>query len=67
MSFFVRKKSSYERVSKSELFESPEQNPLDLWIWMNREIYKRNVDTRDELLAGILDAVARIKKREDQI
>jgi hypothetical protein len=31
------------------------------------EVYKTKVDTRDELLAGILDAAARIKKREDQL
>jgi hypothetical protein len=30
------------------------------------EIYKRRVDTQDELLARILDAAAGIKKREDQ-
>ena len=31
------------------------------------EVYKRKVDTRDELLARILDAAACIKKREDQL
>jgi len=31
---------------------------------MNREIYRRNVDTRDELLARVLDAAARIMNRE---
>jgi hypothetical protein len=34
---------------------------------MKSEICKREVDTRDELLARILDAAARIKKREDQL
>jgi hypothetical protein len=34
---------------------------------MKNEVYKREVDTRDELLARILDAAARIKKREDQL
>ena len=34
---------------------------------MNSEVYKRKVDTRDELLARILDAAARTKKREDQL
>jgi hypothetical protein len=33
---------------------------------MKSEVWKRKVDARDELLAGILDAAARIKKREDQ-
>jgi hypothetical protein len=34
---------------------------------MKGEVYKRKVETRDELLARILDAAACIKKREDQI
>jgi hypothetical protein len=34
---------------------------------MKSEVYKRKVDTRDELLARILDAAASIKKREDQL
>jgi hypothetical protein len=34
---------------------------------MKSKVYKRNVYTRDELLARILDAAARIKKREDQL
>ena len=33
---------------------------------MRSEIYKRRVDTQDELLARILDAAAGIKKRGDQ-
>jgi hypothetical protein len=37
-----------------------------LWGQMKSEVYKR-VDTQDELLARILDAAARIKKREDQL
>jgi hypothetical protein len=34
---------------------------------MKNEVYKRKVDTTDELLARILDAAASIKKREDQL
>jgi hypothetical protein len=34
---------------------------------MKCEVYKKKVDTRDELLARILDAAAGIKKREDQL
>jgi hypothetical protein len=34
---------------------------------MKSEVYKRNVDTSDELLARILDAAACEKKREDQL
>jgi len=32
-----------------------------LWGWMESEVYKRNVDTRDELLARVLDAAALMK------
>ena len=34
---------------------------------MKSEVYQRKVDTREELLARILDASACIKKREDQL
>jgi len=34
---------------------------------MKSEVYKLKVDTRDELLAGILGTAACIKKREDQL
>jgi hypothetical protein len=34
---------------------------------MKSEVYKRKVDTRDKLLAPILDVTARIKKREDEL
>ena len=34
---------------------------------MTRDVYKREVYIRDELLAGILDAAARIKKLECQL
>ena len=46
-----------------ELFESPDITPLDfcLWVWMKSEVYKRNVDTRDELLSRILDDAAHIE------
>ena len=33
---------------------------------MKGEVYKRKVNTLDELLVRILDAAARIKKPEDQ-
>jgi hypothetical protein len=35
--------------------------------WISSEVYKRKVNTPDELLARILDAAACIKKREDQL
>jgi hypothetical protein len=34
---------------------------------MKSEVYKTKVDTRDELLARILDVAVCIKKREDQL
>jgi len=34
---------------------------------MKSKVYKRNVDTPDELLACILDVAARIKKLEDKL
>jgi len=50
-------------VTEIELFESPDLIPLDfcLWGWMKSEVYIRMEDTRDESLARILDAAARIK------
>jgi hypothetical protein len=34
---------------------------------MKSDVYRRNLDTRDELFARILDDAASIKKREDQL
>jgi hypothetical protein len=34
---------------------------------MKNEVYKINLDTPDELLAHNMDAVASMKKREDQL
>ena len=50
-------------ITEIELFESPDLTPLGfcLWIFMNGEVYKRKVDTPDELLASILDAAERVK------
>ena len=55
-------------ATEIELFESPSLNPLHfyLWGWMKGQVYRRKVDRKDELLACIFDAAARIKKREDQ-
>jgi len=52
-----------------ELFESPVLNSLGfcLWDWMRSEVYKTKLDTREELLALILNAAARIKKSEDPL
>ena len=57
-------------VTDTEVFESPKLSPLNfcLWGWMKSEVYKRNVNSRDELLActRIFDAADRMKKRKDQ-
>ena len=34
---------------------------------MKSDVYKRQVKTRDEILAAILDAASRIQKHEDQL
>ena len=41
---------------------SPDLTPLDfcLWGWMKNEVYRRKVDTRDELLDLIMDVIASI-------
>jgi hypothetical protein len=56
-------------VIEIDLFESTDLTPLGFcsWGWIKREVYKRKVNTRNELLARILDAAARIKTREDQL
>jgi hypothetical protein len=39
-----------------------------LFVGMDEvEVYGRKVDVRNELLARILDATARVKEREDQL
>jgi len=51
-------------VTETDLFESGAHSSLlefCLWRWTKGETYKRNVDTRDELFFGILDATASIQ------
>ena len=54
-------------VTKIQLFKSSDLPPLDffffLWGWMKSEVYKRMVDTKDELVARILESAACIKER----
>jgi hypothetical protein len=47
----------------------PNLTPLDfcLWDWMKTEVYRIKVDTWDELLDRIIDAIARIKERQDEL
>jgi len=48
---------------------SPDLTPLDLCLWgsMKSEVYRKKVDTRDELLVNILDVIACIKERQDAL
>ena len=48
---------------------SPDLTPLDfcLWGWMKSEVYKRKVNTRDELLGRIMDAAALIRERAEAL
>jgi len=50
-------------------FGSPDLTAIDFCfcVFVKSEVYKRKVDTRDELLARVVDAAARIKKREDRL
>jgi len=54
---------------KIQLFEVG-LTPLDfcLWGWMKSEIYKEKVNTRDELIACIMNSAALIKQeRQDDL
>lgn len=48
---------------------SPDLTPLDfcLWGWLKSEVYKVKVNTRDDLIARIMDCAALIKERQDAI
>jgi hypothetical protein len=51
------------------IHRSPDLTPLEfcLWVWMKSEVYRKKVDTRDELLVNILDVIACIKERQDAL
>jgi hypothetical protein len=49
---------------------SPDRTPLDfcLWEWMKSRVYKENVNTRDELVARIMNSAALLKQeRQDNL
>ena len=48
---------------------SPDLTSLDFCLWglMISEVYRKKVDTRDELLVNILDVVACIKESQDAL
>jgi len=54
-------------VTEIELSESPDLTPVDFcgWGWVKAIFTKIKVNTRDKLLAPILDVAASIEKSED--
>jgi len=48
---------------------SPDLTPLDFCLWglMKSELYRKKVDTRDELLVNILDVITCIKESQDAL
>jgi hypothetical protein len=48
---------------------SPDLTPLEffLWGWVKSEVYRRKLDTWDEPLERIMDAIARIKEGQDEL
>jgi hypothetical protein len=48
---------------------SPDLTLLDFcfWGWLKSEVYRRKVDTQDELFDHIMDVLARIKEHEDAL
>jgi len=48
---------------------SPDLTPLDFCLWglMKSEVYRKKVDTRDELLINVLDVIACIKESQDAL
>jgi uncharacterized heparinase superfamily protein len=54
---------------KRQLFEvGAYRSDFCLWGWMKREVYKGKVNTRDELVARIMNSAALIKQeRQDNL
>ena len=52
---------------KIQLFEvGAYRSDFCLWGWMESEVYKENVNTRDELVTRIMNSAALIKKRKER-
>jgi len=56
-------------VTEIELFDSSELIHLYfyLWGWIKNEVYKRKMNTRDELLARLWNDAATAKKQGSQL
>jgi hypothetical protein len=52
-----------------QLFEvSAYRSDFCLWGWMKSEVYKETIDTRDELVARIMNSAALLKQeRQDDL
>ena len=51
------------------LTDHQDLTPLDFCLWglMKSEVYRKKVDTRDELLVNILDVIVCIKEHQDAL
>jgi len=49
--------------------QDPDLTLLEFCLWglMKSKVYRKKVDTRDELLVNILDVIACIKERQDAL
>jgi len=59
-------------IGRGSAINWPPRSPLTtldfcLWGLMKREVYRKKVDTRDELLVNTLDVIACIKERQDTL
>jgi hypothetical protein len=45
----------------------PRSQNFCLWGWMKNEVYRRKEDTWEQLLDRIMDAIAHIKERQDEL
>jgi len=54
---------------KIQLFEvGAYRSDFCLWVWMKNEVYEEKVNTRDELVARIMNSAALIKQeRQDDL
>ena len=54
---------------KIQLFEvGAYRSDFCLWVWVKSEVYKEKVNTRDELVARIMNSAALIKQeRQDDV
>jgi hypothetical protein len=56
------------RWSRSVATRSPDLTPLDfcLWGWTNIEVYKENINIRDELVPRTMNSAALLKQERQE-